>query len=164
VGIVIGTEIDARVDTFVRRLEDLDAGERAVLRRNAGRTLAEAHGALGLFYRLLPPNVPHWAEDSYFLVATLFPLAESGSSRDFGRTMRAVRSPTNTAGFDRRMEALLESDRDQLRFRLRRAVHFAHSCRVPVNWPQLLEDVLHWQDAGRHVQRRWAASYFGELG
>jgi CRISPR system Cascade subunit CasB len=163
VGIVIGTEIDARVDTFVRRLEDLDAGERAVLRRNAGRTLAEAHSALGLFYRLLPPNVPRSAEESYFLVASLFPLAESGSSHDFGRTMRVARSLTNTAGLDRRMEALLDSDREQLRFRLRRAVHVAHSCRVSVQWSQLLRDVLHWQDAGRHVQRRWASSYFAEL-
>ena len=105
--------------------------------------------------------VVHYQE-AYFLVATLYPLAESGSHRNLGATLRAARTAGNSPGIDRRMEVLLEADVEQLPFRLRQAVRFAQSNRVPVNWRQLLRDVLWWEHPDRFVQRQWAEAYFGE--
>ncbi len=148
-------------EEFIEALGRLDTGEKARLKRNAGFTLAEARDVLGVFYRLLPPAVSRAQHDDYFLVATLYPLAEgSERHRDLGATLRAARSDTNGKGIDRRVEALLDADEEQLRFRLRQAVRFAQSSRVTVNWPQLLRDVLWWGHPARFVQQRWAESYF----
>jgi len=153
---------DAQVDEFMRKLAALDVGAKARLKRNAGLGLAEARDVLGLFYRLLPYGVPTRDQERYFLVATLYPLAENGSQRDLGATLRAARSTANGTGLDRRVEVLLDSDGEQLRFRLRQAVRFAHSNRISVNWGRLLRDILFWDQSDRFVQRRWAESYFSE--
>ena len=46
---------------------------------------------LGLFYRLLPRGVPLAEEETYFLVATLYPLADGGGHGDLGALLPAVR-------------------------------------------------------------------------
>lgn len=154
---------------FITRLEELDVGGRARLRRNAGMSLGEVRSAMGLFYRLLPPRVSESHQEKYFMVATLFPLCESTGAgtetkgpRNLGATLKSARDDNYRNGLDRRMEALLESDSEQLRFRLRQAVRFARSARVPVDWGQLLSDVLDWDHPEKFVQRRWAEAYFGE--
>jgi len=147
---------------FIKRLEKLDAGDCARLKRNAGKTLAEAKDALGLFYRLLPYGVPSHQEEVYFLVATLFPLAEGGGKLDLGASLHLAQSAKNSKGLDKRVENLLDADLVQLHFRLRQAVHFLQSSRVRVNWQQLLEDLLQWDHPDRFVQQRWARSYFGQ--
>jgi len=154
------SNLDPRVVDFCERLTRLDAGERARLKRNAGRTLAESHNALGLFFRLLPPNVPRIHEETYFLVATLFPLAESGNEGNLGSALRQVHDPRGAQGLDRRVEILLDADGQQLAFRLRQTIRFLESKRGVVNWPQLLQDLLAWGHPKRYVQERWARAYF----
>jgi len=154
-------EYDPRITAFINRLEKLDPGDRARLKRDAGCTLAEAQSSLGLFYSLLPYNVPHQQEEIYFLVATLFPLAEGNSKDDLGGSLkRARQEKKNAKGLDRRVEILLDADLTQIPFRLRQVVHFLKSNRVPVNWPGLLSDLLYWTHPDRFVQQRWARSYF----
>lgn len=147
---------------FIARLEALDAGDRARLKRNAGKTLAEGHDVLGLFYRLLPKGIPAYQEEVYFLVATLFPLADGGAENDLGVSLYRAQSVKNNKGLDRRVENLLDADLAQLHFRLRQTIHFLQSCRVHVNWRQLLVDLLQWDHPNRYVQQRWARSYFGQ--
>ena len=149
-----------RESGFIEHLRHLDAGDLARLRRHAGRTLAESTGVLGLFYRLLPYGVPERQHEHYFLVATLFPLTSASQERDFGATLSRMRGDHNRAGLDRRVEALLDADEAQLRFRLRQMVRLTHANRVGVNWEPLLHDVLDWTRVDRRVQKRWAMSYF----
>jgi CRISPR system Cascade subunit CasB len=154
-------EFDPRINTFFSRLGKLDAGERARLKRCAGQTLAEArHEALGLFFRVLPPDVPVFQHDIYFLAANLYPMTEMGGAGDLGASLRQTRKSKNSKGLDRRMEILLDADGAQLPYRLRQAIHLLRANRVRVNWPQLLEDLLYWTHPNRFVQRRWAQSYF----
>ena len=155
-------EPNPQIYAFFARLEALDAGGRARLKRNAGKSLAEATDALGLFYRLLPPGVPPAQDETYFLVATLYPLVAGGASGDLGVSLHQARQPANHKGLDRRVEILLDADETQLPFRLRQAIHFLQSSRVRVDWPRVLEDLLYWNQAERRVQRRWARSYFAE--
>jgi CRISPR system Cascade subunit CasB len=151
-----------RSNLFISRLEDLDVGDRARLKRNSGKTLAESHDVLALFYGLLPAGVPVYQEEIYFLLATLFPLADGGAEHDLGTSLFKARNLKNAKGLDSRMENLLDADFAQLHFRLRQTIHFLHSCRVRVNWQQLLEDLLQWDHPDRYVQQRWARSYFGQ--
>lgn len=156
------TETVSRTSMFISRLENLDAGDRARLKRNAGKSLSEAHNALGNFYALLPHGLPQYQEEVYFLVATLFPLAEGKGLGDFGTQLALAQSTKNSKGLDRRVEVLLDADLVQLHFRLRQAVHFLQSCRVRINWQHLLDDLLLWEHPDRFIQQRWARSYFGQ--
>ena len=154
--------LDPRFTEFCERLAQLKSGERARHKRNAGCTMAESHNVLGLFFRLLPPSVPRFQEEIYFLVATLFPLAESCSEGNLGDSLYRARDTKYAQGLDRRVEILLDADREQLPFRLRQAVRFLDSKRVPVNWPRLLQDLLAWEHPKRYVQEAWARAYFAK--
>ncbi|MBL7161460.1 MAG: type I-E CRISPR-associated protein Cse2/CasB [Anaerolineales bacterium] len=152
---------DERITKFIATLEKLDPGERARLKRNAGKRLDEAR-SLGLFYRILPYGVPRYQEEMYFLVATLYPLAEGCGEKIFGASMRRARDSQNEKGLNRRMEVLLDTDERQLPFRLRQAVRYLYSKRVPVNWPCLLRDLLQWNAPKRYIQQAWARAYFAK--
>jgi CRISPR system Cascade subunit CasB len=145
---------------FIEALKALDPADKARLKRNAGRTLSESRNALGLFYRVLPRNVPDSQHDTYFLLATLYPLADSSSDRNLGASVRRVRDTRTAGGLDRRMAAILDSDLAQLTFRLRQVVRLLHSHRVGVNWERLLRDLLQWNHADRWVQKAWAMAYY----
>jgi CRISPR system Cascade subunit CasB len=152
--------VDPRCARFCEHLSQLGPGERAQLKRNAGRTLAESRYTMGLFFGLLPTNVPQHQEETYFLVATLYPLAESGNACNLGESLREARDTKNHRGLDRRVEILLDADAGQLPFRLRQAVRLLYSKRVPVNWPRLLQDLLAWDHPKHYVQENWARAYF----
>jgi len=152
-------EPDSKVKSFLEKLERLDAGDKAKLKRDAGRLIAESQ-SIGLFYRLLPYGLNVSQEESYFLAATLYPLAEKGSTGNLGLAMRRARDPGNHKGLDRRFEILLDADRTQLPFRLRQTIRFLKSKRVLVNWQQLLEDLQKWNLTSRIVQKQWARAYF----
>lgn len=146
---------------FIARLDKLDVGDRARLKRNAGKTIGEAHEVLGLFYAILPHNISQFQEEIYFLVATLYPMTSKGSKGNFGDHLLMAQSSKNSKGLDRRVEILLDADLPQLHFRLRQSVHFLQSCRVSINWVQLLEDLLQWNHPDRYIQKRWARSFYG---
>jgi CRISPR system Cascade subunit CasB len=152
-------EPDLQVRMFLDKLAALDAGGKAKLKRDAGKTMDEAQ-SLGLFYRLLPYGLSATQEEIYFLAATLYPLAEGGGKGNLGDSLRRARDPKNHKGLDRRIEILLDADASQLPFRLRQAVKFLKSRRVPVNWQQLLEDLQKWNHPKRFVQKQWARDYF----
>ena len=155
--------IDPKITSFIEGLEELDAGERARLKRCAGQRLAEASGsALRLFYRLLPHRVSRFQEEVYFLAATIYPLADDGGTGNFGISLRQARQAGNSPGVDRRVEILLDADESQLPFRLRQATRFLASNQVRVDWTQLLVDLLYWTHPARFVQQNWARSYFAE--
>jgi CRISPR system Cascade subunit CasB len=152
-------EPDPKVRDFLAKLARLDAGDRARLKRDAGAPLAEAQ-TIGLFYRLLPYGLSAAQEDTYFLVATLYPLAEGNGGGNLGAALRRARDPKNHKGLDRRVQILLDADVTQLPFRLRQTIKFLKSNRVRVSWQRLLEDLLVWNRPGRSVQRQWARAYF----
>jgi CRISPR system Cascade subunit CasB len=149
---------DPKIVEFCENLSKLDAGEKARLKRNAGRTLAQSRRVMGLFFnRLLPYGVPGYQEGKYFLVATLYPLADSGGAGSLGASLRRAKEHDS---LDRRVEILLDADDAHLPFRLRQTLRFLYSKRQPVNWPLLLRDLLAWNSEKRWVQEQWARDYF----
>ncbi len=155
-------EPDPKVVAFFERLARLDAGGRARLKRSAGSGLAASRDALGLFYSVLPFGVPEAQHETYFLAATLFPIADAGGSGDLGSALRRAQQSKNHKGLDRRVEILLDADATQLPFRLRQAIQYLRASRVRIDWVTLLCDLLFWSHPERFVQRRWARSYFAE--
>ena len=161
-------DADKNSKEFLNNLAGLDAGGKARLKRDAGKELAEAH-SIGLFYRLLQNvyGLSAAQEDMYFLVATLYPLADNNNAKNFGASMKALRQSKTrrkepTKSMDKRFEVLLDADKGQLPYRLRQAIKFLKSGeqKVSVNWAQLLKDLLGWQHPSRYVQKEWAREYF----
>lgn len=163
------------ITRFINNLKALDAGEGARFKRNAGKTLAESHNVLGLFYHtaLKGVHIPEYQEETYFLVATLFPFEKKfqGEPQPFAQAMRTVRlrqlkkrvskNTSQKLALDTRMERLLDADRQQLPYYLRREVQFVTNEGQRLNWKALLRDLLGWNASTRYVQKQWARMYFG---
>jgi CRISPR system Cascade subunit CasB len=151
-----------QIGDFVERLAQLAPGDRARLKRDAGKTMAESH-SIGLAYRILPYGLGARREEIYFLLATVYPLADGGGAGNLGDALRLARDPKpdKNKGLDRRVEILLDADVTQLPFRLRQTVRLLKSRRVKVNWEMLLADLLAWERPDRPIQKRWARQYFG---
>lgn len=169
------------VGEFVRNLARLDDGERARLKRNAGKSLSESRQVQLLFYsKVLPHGISsEQQENLYFLIATLYPFDREQRERDrgaaekhsgeaeertlpaltLGNSLRHARTEENRPGLDRRFARLLDADSEQLPFQLRQAIKLLADEHRYINWAQLTRDVLAWSHSSRYVQRRWARDY-----
>jgi len=164
-----GVKIPEPVDSFVKQLEQLEKGPRAILRRHAGSLLSESSSVYSVFFRIYPKHQKWYDQDIYFLVGTLFPLNQHEFMGDLGDTLRSVRIRSDSSSVDRRMAILLDSDFDHsegrdgggtLAFRLRQLIRLADSQGVGVDWRRLLADLLFWSHPDKRVQQRWAQSYY----
>ena len=175
---------DKQVKTFIKNLSQLDNGERARLKRNAGNSLAESHQVSLLFFQKIAPyGIKPWQEDRYFLLATLYPFDKLQREKDkskgdqemkkedegaetavsatttLGKSFRQARSDQNKTGLDRRFARLLDADSDRLPFHLRQVIMRLTTDWVAINWNQLTKDILNWHQSSRFVQRNWARDY-----
>jgi len=134
-----------------------DRGALAALRRGLGKEAAPPAEMLRLVVPYLPPDRP-WEHRWYYTVGTLFGLyPHSGGRGNLGDTFRHLGDHESA---QKRFVALLDAHPDDVPYRLRQAVALAKSNDVPVNWFQLLEDLLHWRTDSRYVQQRWARAYW----
>jgi CRISPR system Cascade subunit CasB len=164
-----GSPREEMIDRFVSELEKLadpkreDRASLARLKRCAGRPLMECRSVMPLFYRLLPYGVREWEEESFFIAATLFPLARRRWTGDLGAALRLLKSQpkVNEDGIDRRVAILLDADRSEMTFRLRQVVCLLAQHELPLDWRTLLAHLLDWDRPSRTVQKQWARSYFG---
>ena len=146
---------------FLARLENLSTGDRAILKRSAGKSLAEAQKAYVTYYSLIRDMVlDERNEQIFWLVSTYFPVVASSPKGDFGSALRKARTTKTEKGLDRRVTALLDADDAQLAYRLGGCLRFLHSQRIAVNWLSLIDDLRRWHYPERPIQRRWAEAYF----
>jgi CRISPR system Cascade subunit CasB len=157
--------MEERAHPFVEYLESKrdDRGALAALRRGLGHPPGTVADMYPYVVPRLPSDAPRWKEEAYYLVAALFayhPL--EGGRGNMGNHFARTRDPggDNTA-IERRFTALLATHPDDLDFHLRQAVSFLKSKDVPVNWHQLLPDVMAWGHPERYVQQRWARAFWG---
>jgi len=148
---------------FITRLENLrdNRGALAALRRGLG----QPPGTVADMYRYvvpwLPDDAPLWRERAYYLVAALFAYhPDAGGAGNMGDHFACTRSHDDTA-VERRFTALLAAHPDDLPYYLRQAVSFLKSKETPINWNQLLSDVMAWGHPDRYVQKSWARAFWG---
>ncbi len=171
---------DKQVAEFIKNLSQLEDGDRARLKRNAGNSLAESHQVTLLFFQKIAPyGISKWQEDRYFLLATLYPFDKAqrekdrgkGKSKDekaattdtyattLGRSFRNAHTDQNQTGLDRSFSRLLDADEVQYPFHLRRAIMRLTNDWVFIDWQQLTKDALQWHFTNRTVQQKWARDY-----
>jgi CRISPR system Cascade subunit CasB len=118
-------------------------------------------------YRYVVPWLPERSrpavDAAYYLVASLFALhPQPGGVGNMGNHFGRARDPQgDSSALERRFTTLLAAHPDDLHVNLRQAVSFLRSKEVPVNWHQLLSDVLAWGHPERYVQQQWARAFWG---
>ena len=149
------------IDRFVGHLEKLreqqDRGALAALRRGVG----SSPGTAVEMYPHILPWAPHRkrAEDACYIVGSLFALhQEKGGTGNLGKAFSMVKDPSES--LEKRFIALLNSHRDDLPNHLRQAVSLLKAKDVPIDWRQLLRDILSWDHEARFVQQQWAREFW----
>lgn len=150
---------------FISYLEALRDSRAALAHLRRG--LGQPPGTVADMYRYVVPwlgeESPPWREEAYYLVAALFAYHPAAGGRgNMGDHFRRVREPQGEeSATDRRFNALLAAHPDDLDTYLRQAVGYLRSKETPVNWHQLLADVMAWGHPDKYVQRAWARAYWG---
>jgi CRISPR system Cascade subunit CasB len=149
---------------FVKHLESLkeDRGALAALRRGLGNPPGQAPEMFPYVIPYLPAETERWREEAYFMIASLYALHPSSIQKgNLGGHFASLRgSNISDQSLERRFTALLSAHRDDLSFYLRQAISYLRSKEQPVNWHQLLRDVMSWGHPDRYVQMRWARSFW----
>lgn len=153
---------------FVSSLEQLyidrDRGALADLRRGLGKppgATMEMHSYVVPFTREL--SRPQ--EDAFYMVAALFGLYPRESWRrgekemfsNLGASLKVLKK--DSGGVERRFVALLNCRAEDLPAHLRQVVGLLKTNDLPVDWAQLLRDVIRW-DYDQDVQRNWARAFW----
>jgi len=107
---------------------------------------------------------------AYFLVASLFtlhPHSLENNDYNIGRILGCLARPKNNNDgkqtLQKRFTALLDADSHDIGNHLRQLIALAKIANMPINYRQLLLDLIDWQKYGKSVQRQWAKEYFSEL-
>ncbi|MSQ44455.1 MAG: type I-E CRISPR-associated protein Cse2/CasB [Chloroflexi bacterium] len=158
---------------FINSLTHLvDRGDRAslaALRRGLGKAPGDVASMHPLVVPYLPDDAHHPRNDeAWYLVGSLFglhpsPLRGERRGLNFGATLRQLRDARGDAGgpgIDRRMVAILNAHRDDVGTHLRQAIGLLRGGDWPVDWAQLLRDILAWDHPERPAQRGWARAYY----
>ena len=155
----------SEVHPFIGYLASLreDRSALAALRRGLGQPPATVASMYPYVVRWLPQEGYPWQEAAYYMVAALFAYhpAEGGQGNMGDHLARTCDPQRDNTAIERRFTALLAAHPDDLGFYLRQAISFIKSKEVPVNWSQLLADILAWDHPDRYVQRQWARSFWG---
>ncbi len=98
---------------------------------------------------------------------------EESHDGDLGTTCRALLAEEEQAEMDsggkpgpvsRRVQHLLAAEGDEVFQRVLRMILRAKAANVPVNYVQLLDDLLRWRYDSEAVQVRWARSFWAPRG
>lgn len=160
---------------IVRGWQIEQKGRLAVLRRSAGKPLAQARG-VSWIYDLLNRFGGLYGEEAVFLTAALLafdqPFLENApyppQTGSLGRTLAVLKNQSGVKleSLERRFGTLLDADYDPrtgeggLPPRLRQTVKLVVSKEVGVDWPLLLCDLRDWNDSDKLVQKRWARDFY----
>lgn len=170
--ITMATAQPTRDERFIEALvvfyKQEDRASLAALRRGLGNSPGETmemHPYVAPFTQGLRRK----QEDAYYLIAALFGLhpgenwtsSESRLRTNLGASLRWFANESNSDSSERRFVALLNAHADDLSEHLRQMISLLKSKDIPVDWRQLLRDVINWDDDDRFVQRNWSKAFWG---
>lgn len=153
----------------IERLEQLAARDTAVV-STLRRSLSFEPGQYVPAFPIIEPLLYDASEArrwTVYLVAGLWATAQrraQGTGQPLALALRRMasgrRGGDTSSSVDLRFTSLLDSDRDELPYRLRQVVSLINSDQQAIDWPVLLADLSAWGAESRYVQQRWAAQYW----
>lgn len=154
--------LDGNPKSFIGYLRSLakeeqwNRGALADLRSGLGR----GYGEMARVHKYVVPYLPDKNDDDrwYYLTATLFgSYPEHRGGYSLGRAFRPLRAKSES--MEARFIALLNAHSEDLDNHLRYAVSLLKANEQPLDWLQLLQDLLQWDHPEGHVQLRWARDF-----
>ena len=151
---------------FVVYLESMreDRAVMAVLRRGLGQPPG---GAPEMFRYVVPfvhQTTGAWQEEVYYMIASLFGYhPESAATGNMGSHLGLLRQKNlDSPAIERRFTTLMAAHPDDLAFHLRQVISLLKSKDVAVNWHQLFQDTLRWNnpDTRAWVCKQWAGQFW----
>jgi CRISPR system Cascade subunit CasB len=158
------------MSTFISSLVSLDARStkvRAVLRRSLGFEPGTYPAAFPYVEQFVAGGTDSWRRHVHYLVAGLWALGGMSGEESFARILanydrehKHHANPSEVSSIERRFIALLDSDSEQLAYRLRQLITLVRD--TPMDWDSLLKDLLYWKSRNKTTQVKWAREYYRE--
>jgi CRISPR system Cascade subunit CasB len=168
---------------YVASLRKLDSGGRADLRRCLAAETPSGHLPAYRHVEKLPwvPTLSKSRRDCYYLVGGLFALVERQSDRNdldgpeakslsLARAVKIYELGADKGGdgklssVERRFLTLLDSDEEQLPYRLRQMVQMItrgqNAVKARLDWAGLLKDLQSWNSRNDWVRQKWAREFY----
>lgn len=155
--------------TMVDRLLTLSTGERAAMKREAGKCLVEADAeALTVFFRIVPRGLKNWEQECWFAAATiacLWKLREVDVDGAFPSLLGRYAVDARAEGIEKKLRVLLDARSDDGGYLFGKLSRLARmlKAKMPYRMPdvdQLYVDLKQWNSDKRFVQIRWVQQYF----
>lgn len=159
-------------ESFLERVDALSTGDRVALKRSAGVMLSEANGkAIAAFYRCITPAVPQWQEDRWFAASCIKCLWDpaEGTGEPVEKVLAdLIRGAELSDSMQHRVEGLLDTQWDQDGYMLTKLCRMMKLIRQKtseeIDFADLLEDLIYWNNENQSVQRKWARAIFSTSG
>ncbi|MEW5895661.1 MAG: type I-E CRISPR-associated protein Cse2/CasB [Candidatus Omnitrophota bacterium] len=152
--------------TMIEYLEDMAQREskiRAALKRSLAFDLGTYPPVFQYIERWIGEDDNDWRRFVYYLVAGLWALQRRESRKGIGLKMtEAIRmfyfSNEQSPSVERRFIAILDADEGQLAYRLRQMIALLKD--YPIDFVDLLRDLLFWNHPDKLVQIKWAKIFY----
>ena len=160
----------AWADGLVRQLgklanpDDPDRAALAHLRRGLCGPPDYTLSRVGWLFRTVPTETNDRVLDNAILAAGLFAwvkgVCPQNGNVNFGRAFGSGLSDDDKAQREKRFTDLLNTDVEELPYKLRQAITLIARDKIGLDWVTLIKHLIHWQDAGRWVQKDWARGFW----
>mgnify|MGYP001336640063 CR=1 FL=1 len=151
--------------SFIKRVDALDKGDRVALKRNAGLVLTKASGAACSAFYKCSPSCTAWNEDRWFFGACVRALwkPEQSMNISFIDALRAIKEKEGYGGMDQRLTIILDGTWDEDGFfcrKLDRMMMLMKQKEKVIDIPLFIHDMNNWDDEDKRVQKNWAQAYY----
>jgi len=154
----------ANLISYLAKIEAAKTGESRKIMANLRRGLADPANTA-----VMAPYLARWIQSEgewqrfcYYAGAALFALHPvAAQSGNFGNHLALL--PRHTPSLDDDVTRLVETGRDALYGPVQRWVRRLKAADVPVNYPDLICDMIAWGHPSRFVQRAWLLAYFSVI-
>jgi CRISPR system Cascade subunit CasB len=149
------------------KLADPDNPNRAAmahLRRGLGNSPDYTLARVGWFFRGIPDEREERALNCAILAAGLFAwvkgVCPQSGNVNFGRAFGSGLTEDGKAQREKRFIDLLDTDSEELPYKLRQAITLIAGDSVGLDWVKFILDLIHWDHPERWVQKAWARGFW----
>lgn len=142
-----------------------DSKVRAVLKRSLAFDPGTYPAAFPYVEHRLKNDDGEWKRKVYYLVAGLWAMYgrdRDGSTDSIANACRMLYwANDQSPSIERRFITLMDSDEEQLPYRLRQMIALLKEYKIDFN--KLLEDLWSWERTTKFIQIRWAREFYNQV-
>jgi len=151
---------------WLEKIANEDSKVRAVLKKSLSSDLGMCIDAFPYIERFLNQSTNNeWGRKVHYLVAGLWALHwkkdQSEEKMTIAKACAKYMNESDSTSTEKRFISTIDSDQSQLPYRLRQLVMLLKD--EPIDFSNLLTDLLNWKNEKKFVQIRWAQDFYYTL-